>query len=371
MNTTNMNKTNTDMMKAYCVQTCKATRKTIYGDHTHLSTNVQTFAFADIDSALNIHCVGYVEYHVKHLGKETVFTSDDAFQQWKESVTMDTIAQYQIAIHQFARDFEYSFDVRAMPKITSKAPGKLVVVEVFDNTKNELVAQESFVTTKDALDYTDNNFLAWKYPGGMTRDVAILIQGVDVSKHYDSRYREICKIYTDNRGAELTVTIDDYAVNCPVSAEDESFVCAICGEVHSVKEGIFNPAPIRPANNPDGSRNCCCIRCYENYVGPLYAFMFVLPIFRGHDEKFAKYPSSQDEYIDMLMHSSAEELSAVIKEADISRLAMNGLRFLEANRAAAEKKRIKEEKRKARARERARERRAAAKTAKLAEQESK
>ena len=81
MNTTNMNKTNTDMMKAYCVQTCKATRKTIYGNHTHLSTNVQTFAFADIDSALNLHCVGYVEYLVKHLGMETVFTSDDAFQQ--------------------------------------------------------------------------------------------------------------------------------------------------------------------------------------------------------------------------------------------------------------------------------------------------
>ena len=366
-----MKTTNTNMMQTYCVRTCKTIHKSTYGDHTRLSTDVQVFAFKDIESALSMHCVGHVEYIVKRFGKETVFTSDDAFQQWKESVTMDTVAQYQITIHQFARDFEYSFAVCAMPKITSKAPGKLVGVEVFDNTKNELVAQESFVTTKDALDYADNNFLAWKYPDGMTRDIAVLIQGVDVSKHYDSRYRESCKIYADNRGAELTVTIDDYEVNGTVSAEDESFVCAICGEVHSVKEGIFNPAPIRPANNPDGSRNCCCIRCYENYVGPLYAFMFVLPIFHGHDEKFAKYPSSQDEYIDMLMHSSAEELSAVIKEADISRLAMNGMRFLEANRAKAEQKRIKEEERKARARERARERRAAAKAAKLAEQESK
>ena len=367
-----MKTTNIDTMQTYCVQTCKIISKTAYGDHTNLSTNVRVCAFKDVESALNIHCVGYTEYIVKCLGEETVFTSDTAFQQWKESITMDTIAQYQVSVHQFARVFQYSFAVCAMPKITSKSPVKLVGVEVYDRIKNELISQESFVSAKDAIEYADDNFLGWKYPGGVVRDIAILVQGVDVSKHYDSCYRKNCKIYTDDSSAtELTVNVNDYEVTDEVSAADESFVCSICGEVHSVKEGIFNPAPVRPANNPDGSRNCCCIRCYENYVGPLYAFMFVLPIFRGHDEKFAKYPSSQDEYIDMLMHSSAEELSAVIKEADIRRLAMNGLRFLEANRVAAEKERIKEEERKARARERARERRAAAKATKLAKQETK
>lgn len=371
MKTTNINN-NTAAVQTYCVRTCKTTGETAYSDHTHLSTDVKVHAFDDVESALNIPCVSYAEYIARGLGEETVFTSDDAFRQWKESVTMETIAQYQVYEHRFARVFEYSFAVRTMPKITSKAPGKLVGVQVYDNTKNELITQESFVSTKDALDYADNNFIAWKYPNGVVRDIAIFVMGVDVSKYYDSRYRKNCKIYTDNHSAtQLTVDINDYGMTDEASAEDESFVCSICGEVHSVKEGIFNPAPVRPANKPDGSRNCCCMHCYESYVGPLYAFMFVFPIFRGHDEKYAKYPDSQDEYIDMLMRSSTDELDAFIKEADIGRLAMNGLRFLEANRAAAEKKRIKEDERKARARERARERRAAAKAAKLAEQETK
>lgn len=367
-----MKTSNTDMMQTYCVRTCKTINKTAYGDHTRLSTDVRVCAFNNVESALNIPYVSYAEYIVRGLGEETVFTSDDAFQQWKESITMDTITQYQVYEHRFARVFEYSFAVRTMPKITSKAPGEFVGVQVYDNTKNKLIAQESFVSTKDALDYADTNFIAWKYPDGMVRDISILVLGVDVNKYYDSRYRKYCTIHTYNNSAtELTVNIDDYGVNGDVPAEDESFVCSICGKVHSVKEGVFSPAPIRPVNNPDGSRNCCCIHCYERYVGPLYAFMFVFPIFRGHDEKYAKYPDSQDEYIDMLMRSSTDELDAFIKEADIGRLAMNGLRFLEANRAAAEKNRIQKEERKARARERARERRAAAKAAKLAAQESK
>ena len=367
-----MKTTNIDTMQTYCVQTCKIISKTAYGDHTNLSTNVRVCAFKDVESALNIPCVSYAEYIVKGLGEETVFTSNDAFRQWKESVAMETITQYQVSVHQFARVFQYSFAVCAMPKITSKSPVKLVGVEVYDRIKNELISQESFVSAKDAIEYADDNFLGWKYPGGVVRDIAILVQGVDVSKHYDSCYRKNCKIYTDDSSAtELTVNVNDYEVTDEVSAADESFVCSICGEVHSVKEGIFNPAPVRPANNPDGSRNCCCMHCYESYVGPLYAFMFVFPVFRGHDEEYAKYPDSQDEYIDMLMRSSTDELDAFIKEADIGRLAMNGLRFLEANRAKAEQERIKEEERKARARERARERRAAAKAAKLAEQETK
>ena len=92
----------------------------------------------------------------------------------------------------------------------------------------------------------------------------------------------------------------------------------------------------------------------------------------GVDEKFNKYPENQDGYIRMLSGMTTEELDSLVEEEHLrEQNVMFCLRFLEANRAKEEKKRIKEEERKARARERARERRAVAKAAKLAEQETK
>lgn len=368
-NNTNIN--NTTKMQTYCVRTCKAICQNNYSDHTHWSIDVNVHSFIDVESALNITGASYAEYVVKSLDGEIVLSSAEAFQQWKESVTMDNIAQYQILIDQYSRVVEYSFSVQQMEKITSKAPGKIIGLDVYDKDNDELLAHETFACTDDAFDYADDNFIKWKYADCTIRNIAIIVQGVDVSMHYDSRYRNNCNIYREKRYAtHFSVRIDDYIEHENDSEEGDSFVCCICGNTHSAKDGVFNPAPVRPANNPDGSRNCCCIRCYESYVGSLYAFMFALPIFQCHDEKYAKYPSTQDEYIDMLRRSSAVELDAVIKEADIGRLAMSGLRFLEANRAEAEKRRIKEEERKARAKERARERRAAAKAVKLANEEN-
>ena len=139
-----------------------------------------------------------------------------------------------------------------------------------------------------------------------------------------------------------------------------------------MQSGKFNPWPVRVPVTAEGIRNYCCTSCYEQYVSTMYKFMFTVSLLHGVDERFNKYPENQEGYIRMLSGMTIEVLDSIIEEEHLrEQNVMFCLRFLETNRAMAEKKRIKEEERKARARERARERRAAAKAAKLAEQATK
>lgn len=311
-------------------------------------------------------------------GEECVYNHLE-LKAWCSTLTLDELANYHM---RRVRDYgesshiaEYYFTVINEADKVDDEKNPLWKLEVCNVDTGELIESRCFSSIRNMVEYADTHLLNWRYPRSGKVNCAFYANGYNITKHFEAQSRKNYTLDTDS-GWNHVLYVRAPIEEC-TSAEEtvenaaETYICSICGKEHSVQSGRFNPWPVRMPAKVDGERNYCCTSCYEQYVSTMYKFMFTVSFLHGVDEKFNKYPENQEGYIRMLSGMTTEELDSLVEEEHLrEQNVMFCLRFLEANRAKEEKKRIKEEERKARARERARERRAAAKAAKLAGQET-
>ena len=312
-------------------------------------------------------------------GEECVYNHLE-LKEWCGTLTLDELANYHMRrVREYGESShiaEYYFTVINEADTVDDDKNPLWKLEVCKADTEELIESRCFSSIRNMVEYADTHLLNWRYPKSGKVNCAFYANGYDITKHFEAQSRKNFTLDTDSGWNHvLYVTVpNEECTSAEETVENaaETYICSICGKEHSVQSGKFNPWPVRVPVTAEGIRNYCCTSCYEQYVSTMYKFMFTVSLLHGVDERFNKYPESQEGYIRMLSGMTIEELDSIIEEEHLrEQNVMFCLRFLETNRAMAEKKRIKEEERKARARERARERRAAAKAAKLAEQATK
>ena len=312
-------------------------------------------------------------------GEECVYNHLE-LKEWCGTLTLDELANYHMRrVREFGESShiaEYYFTVINEADTVDDDKNPLWKLEVCNADTEELIESRCFSSIRNMVEYADTHLLNWRYPKSGKVNCAFYANGYDITKHFEAQSRKNFTLDTDSGWNHvLYVTVpNEECTSAEETAENaaETYICSICGKEHSVQSGKFNPWPVRVPLTAEGIRNYCCTSCYEQYVSTMYKFMFTVSLLHGVDERFNKYPESQEGYIRMLSGMTIKELDSIIEEEHLrEQNVMFCLRFLETNRAMAEKKRIKEEERKARARERARERRAAAKAAKLAGQATK
>lgn len=312
-------------------------------------------------------------------GEECVYNHLE-LKEWCGTLTLDELANYHMRrVREYGESShiaEYYFTVINEADTVDDDKNPLWKLEVCNADTEELIESRCFSSIRNMVEYADTHLLNWRYPKSGKVNCAFYANGYDITKHFEAQSRKNFTLDTDSGWNHvLYVTVpNEECTSAEETVENaaETYICSICGKEHSVQSGKFNPWPVRVPVTAEGIRNYCCTSCYEQYVSTMYKFMFTVSLLHGVDERFNKYPENQEGYIRMLSGMTIEELDSIIEEEHLrEQNVMFCLRFLETNRAMAEKKRIKEEERKARARERARERRAAAKAAKLAEQATK
>ena len=312
-------------------------------------------------------------------GEECVYNHLE-LKEWCGTLTLDELANYHMRrVREYGESShiaEYYFTVINEADTVDDDKNPLWKLEVCKADTEELIESRCFSSIRNMVEYADTHLLNWRYPKSGKVNCAFYANGYDITKHFEAQSRKNFTLDTDSGWNHvLYVTVpNEECTSAEETVENaaETYICSICGKEHSVQSGKFNPWPVRVPVTAEGIRNYCCTSCYEQYVSTMYKFMFTVSLLHGVDERFNKYPENQEGYIRMLSGMTIEELDSIIEEEHLrEQNVMFCLRFLETNRAMAEKKRIKEEERKARARERARERRAAAKAAKLAEQATK
>ena len=312
-------------------------------------------------------------------GEECVYNHLE-LKEWCGTLTLDELANYHMRrVREYGESShiaEYYFTVINEADTVDDEKNPLWKLEVCNADTGELIESRCFSSIRNMVEYADTHLLNWRYPKSGKVNCAFYANGYDITKHFEAQSRKNFTLDTDSGWNHvLYVTVpNEECTSAEETVENaaETYICSICGKEHSVQSGKFNPWPVRVPVTAEGIRNYCCTSCYEQYVSTMYKFMFTVSLLHGVDERFNKYPESQEGYIRMLSGMTIKELDSIIEEEHLrEHNVMFCLRFLETNRAMAEKKRIKEEERKARARERARERRAAAKAAKLAEQATK
>lgn len=312
-------------------------------------------------------------------GEECVYNHLE-LKEWCGTLTLDELANYHMRrVREYGESShiaEYYFTVINEADTVDDDKNPLWKLEVCNADTEELIESRCFSSIRNMVEYADTHLLNWRYPKSGKVNCAFYANGYDITKHFEAQSRKNFTLDTDSGWNHvLYVTVpNEECTSAEETVENaaETYICSICGKEHSVQSGKFNPWPVRVPVTAEGIRNYCCTSCYEQYVSTMYKFMFTVSLLHGVDERFNKYPESQEGYIRMLSGMTIKELDSIIEEEHLrEQNVMFCLRFLETNRAMAEKKRIKEEERKARARERARERRAAAKAAKLAEQATK
>ena len=312
-------------------------------------------------------------------GEECVYNHLE-LKEWCGTLTLDELANYHMRrVREYGESShiaEYYFTVINEADTVDDDKNPLWKLEVCNADTEELIESRCFSSIRNMVEYADTHLLNWRYPKSGKVNCAFYANGYDITKHFEAQSRKNFTLDTDSGWNHvLYVTVpNEECTSAEETVENaaETYICSICGKEHSVQSGKFNPWPVRVPLTAEGIRNYCCTSCYEQYVSTMYKFMFTVSLLHGVDERFNKYPESQEGYIRMLSGMTIKELDSIIEEEHLrEQNVMFCLRFLETNRAMAEKKRIKEEERKARARERARERRAAAKAAKLAEQATK
>ena len=312
-------------------------------------------------------------------GEECVYNHLE-LKEWCGTLTLDELANYHMRrVREYGESShiaEYYFTVINEADTVDDDKNPLWKLEVCNADTEELIESRCFSSIRNMVEYADTHLLNWRYPKSGKVNCAFYANGYDITKHFEAQSRKNFTLDTDSGWNHvLYVTVpNEECTSAEETVENaaETYICSICGKEHSVQSGKFNPWPVRVPVTAEGIRNYCCTSCYEQYVSTMYKFMFTVSLLHGVDERFNKYPESQEGYIRMLSGMTIKELDSIIEEEHLrEQNVMFCLRFLETNRAMAEKKRIKEEERKARARERARECRAAAKAAKLAEQATK
>ena len=312
-------------------------------------------------------------------GEECVYNHLE-LKEWCGTLTLDELANYHMRrVREYGESShiaEYYFTVINEADTVDDDKTPLWKLEGCKADTEELIESRCFSSIRNMVEYADTHLLNWRYPKSGKVNCAFYANGYDITKHFEAQSRKNFTLDTDSGWNHvLYVTVpNEECTSAEETVENaaETYICSICGKEHSVQSGKFNPWPVRVPVTAEGIRNYCCTSCYEQYVSTMYKFMFTVSLLHGVDERFNKYPENQEGYIRMLSGMTIKELDSIIEEEHLrEQNVMFCLRFLETNRAMAEKKRIKEEERKARARERARERRAAAKAAKLAEQATK
>ena len=354
----------------------------IRNDEGYSNVNIQAAPCDTMETALSSYIFGlWGHFHVTNLstGEECVYDHVE-LKAWCSTLTLDEFANYHLSRTRYYGEAcyieEYYFTVidQTDEVVGEKSP--LWKLEVYNTDTDELMERKCFSGISNLVEYADNNLLNWRYPKSGKVNCAFYANGYNITKHFEAQSRKNYTLNADsgwNHVLHVTAPIEECtSAKETVENAAETYTCSICGKEHSVQSGRFSPWPVRVPVTVEGERNYCCTSCYEQYVSTMYKFMFTVSLLHGVDERFNKYPENQEGYIRMLSGMTTEELDSLVEEEHLrEQNVMFGLRFLEANRAKDEKKRIKEEERKARARERARERRAAAKAAKLAEQETK